>query len=102
VLCWWIVHRLLSLNQRHLGLWYQSLRILNYFTKVPTIAISSDTDKFKTGESTTITFTLSEVSTDFDATDVVVTGGILTDFALKANETKVYTATFTPTANSAT
>jgi hypothetical protein len=33
---------------------------------------------------------------------VVVTGGILTDFALKANETKVYTATFTPTANSAT
>jgi hypothetical protein len=37
-------------------------------TKVPTIAISSDTDKLKTGESTTITFTLSEVSTDFDAT----------------------------------
>jgi hypothetical protein len=26
----------------------------------------------------------------------------LTDFALKANETKVYTATFTPTANSTT
>ncbi|CAC9507708.1 hypothetical protein formerly called flagellar hook-length control protein FliK, partial [uncultured Gammaproteobacteria bacterium] len=71
-------------------------------TKVPTIAISSDTDKLKVGESTTITFTLSEVSADFDATDIVVTGGILTDFALKANETKVYTATFTPTANSAT
>jgi hypothetical protein len=50
-------------------------------TKVPTIAISSDTDKLKTGESTTITFTLSEVSTDFDATDVVVTGGILTDLS---------------------
>jgi hypothetical protein len=63
-------------------------------TKVPTIIISSDTDKLKAGESTTITFTLSEISTDFDTTDVVVTGGILTDFVLKANETKVYTATY--------
>jgi hypothetical protein len=36
-----------------------------------------------------------------DATDIVVTGGVLTDFALKANETKIYIATFTPT-NSAT
>jgi hypothetical protein len=31
-------------------------------TKVPTIAISSDMDKLKVGESATITFTLSEVS----------------------------------------
>jgi hypothetical protein len=51
---------------------------------VPTIIISSDTDKLKAGESTTITFTLSEISTDFDTTDVVVIGGILTDFVLKA------------------
>jgi hypothetical protein len=55
---------------------------------VPTIIISSDTDKLKAGESTTITFTLSEISTDFDTTDVVVTGGILTDFVLK--ETVLY------------
>jgi hypothetical protein len=47
-------------------------------------------DKLKVGESATITFTLSEVSADFDTTDIVVTGGILTDFALKANETKIY------------
>jgi hypothetical protein len=53
---------------------------------VPTIAISSDVDKLKAGESTTITFTLSEVSADFDATDIVVIGGILTDFALKAHQ----------------
>jgi hypothetical protein len=32
-------------------------------TKVPTIVISSDVDKLKAGESTTITFTLSEVVT---------------------------------------
>jgi hypothetical protein len=31
------------------------------------------------------------------STAFVVTGGILTDFALKANESKIYTATFTPT-----
>jgi hypothetical protein len=42
------------------------------------IAISSDMDKLKVGESATITFTLSEVSADFDTTDIVVTGGILT------------------------
>jgi hypothetical protein len=50
--------------------------------------------KLKAGENATITFILSEISTDFDATDIVVTGGILTDFVLKANETKIYTATF--------
>jgi hypothetical protein len=44
--------------------------LLTIDTKVPTIAISSDVDKLKAGESTTITFTLSEVSTDFDATDI--------------------------------
>jgi hypothetical protein len=31
---------------------------------VPTIIISSDTDKLKAGESTTITFTLSEKNTE--------------------------------------
>jgi ribosome biogenesis SPOUT family RNA methylase Rps3 len=58
--------------------------------------------KLKAGENATITFILSEISTDFDATDIVVIGGILTDFVLKANETKIYTATFTPTLNSVT
>jgi hypothetical protein len=45
-------------------------------TNLPTIAITSNVSKLKVGESATITFTLSEVSADFDATDVVVTGGI--------------------------
>jgi hypothetical protein len=52
-------------------------------TNLPAIAITSNVSQLKTGESTTITFTLSEVSTDFDATDVVVTGGILTDLLYK-------------------
>jgi hypothetical protein len=29
VLCWWIVYLLLDLNQQHLGLWYQSLKVLD-------------------------------------------------------------------------
>jgi hypothetical protein len=60
------------------------------------VSIVKNTELFTSAPSTLILPALSEVSTDFDATDVVVTGGILTDFALKANETKVYTATFTP------
>jgi hypothetical protein len=58
--------------------------------------------KLKAGESATITFTLSEASPDFTKDDVSVLGGVLSDIILKFGETKVYTATFTPTANSAT
>jgi hypothetical protein len=60
------------------------------FASAPsTLVLPAASLKLKAGESTTITFTLSEISTDFDTTDVVVTGGILTDFVLKANETGV-------------
>jgi hypothetical protein len=65
-------------------LWVQK-GVTTLDAKPLTIAISSNVSKLKAGESTTITFTLSEVSADFDATDIVVTGGILTDFVLKAN-----------------
>ncbi|WP_369178015.1 Ig-like domain-containing protein [Candidatus Thiodubiliella endoseptemdiera] len=71
-------------------------------TVTPTIAIRSDMSALKAGETAMITFTLSEVSTDFVAADVTVTGGVLSGFALKSGETKVYTATFTPTADSTT
>jgi hypothetical protein len=66
----------------------------------PTIAITSNTSALKVGEVAIITFTLSEVSTDFIQNDVIVIGGSLSNFALKTGETRVYTATFTPTANS--
>lgn len=46
------------------------------------------------GDTDTLTFTLSEVSTDFSATDITVTGGTLSGFA---GSGVVYTATFTPT-----
>ena len=48
----------------------------------------------------TLTFTSSEVTTDFTAEDVTVSGGTLSDFA--AMSTTVYTAKFTPSSSGAT
>ena len=68
-------------------------------TIAPTIAISSSKSALKIGETATITFTLSESSTDFIANDVTITGGTIS--ALSGSG-RVYTATFTPAANSTT
>lgn len=68
-------------------------------TVAPVIALSTNKANLITGESATLTFTLSEASTTFTASDVSVSGGSLTNF--KGSD-KFYTATFTPTANSAT
>ena len=64
-------------------------------TRSPTVAISADRANLQTGETSVLTFTLSEAATDFDASDVVVTGGTLSDFRGSGT---TYTATFTPTA----
>ena len=65
----------------------------------PTIAISSDATSLKAGETATLTFTLSESSSDFVASDVIFTGGALSNFSGSGT---TYTATFTPTADSTT
>jgi hypothetical protein len=91
----------MSITSANAELWIQKgITILD--AKPPTIAISSNVSKLKAGESVTITFTLSEASSDFTKDDVSVLGGVLSDIILKFGETKVYTATFTPTANSVT
>ena len=69
-------------------------------TVIPTIAITSGASSLKAGETTTVTFTLSEASTDFVAGDISVSGGSLSNFA--ASSSTVYTATFTPTSDSTT
>ena len=68
-------------------------------TIAPTIAITSSKPSLKAGDTATLTFTLSEAVTDFDATDITVSGGTLSGFTGSGTS---YTATFTPTANSTT
>ncbi len=71
-----------------------------YDTQAPTVTITSDKASVGgndgvTVETATLTFTLSEPSTDFIASDVVVVNGSIG--TLTANGTNdVYTATFTP------
>jgi hypothetical protein len=57
----------------------------------PSIVVSSDKTMLKLGETAKLTFTLSEPSSDFTASDVVVRGGTLIDFAGSATQ---YAATF--------
>ncbi|NAX48783.1 tandem-95 repeat protein [Photobacterium halotolerans] len=66
-------------------------------TVLPTVTISSDKPALKQGETATITFTLSESSSDFAIGDVAVTGGSLSNFAGSGTS---YSATFTPDVNS--
>jgi hypothetical protein len=65
----------------------------------PTIAISSNSFSLAEAQTATITFTLSESSSNFAAGDVTATGGALSNFSGSGT---TYTALFTPTANSTT
>jgi len=76
-----------------------TINTLKADTIAPTIAITSDKASLKVGQVATLTFTLSEPATDFDASDLAVAGGTLT--SLTGSGTS-YSATFTPTANSKT
>jgi methionine-rich copper-binding protein CopC len=69
-------------------------------TVAPTVIITTNNSALTVGETATLTFTLSEASIDFILDDISVTGGALSGF--NAISPIVYTATFTPTANSTT
>lgn len=65
----------------------------------PTIAISSNDSNLIAGETATISFTLSEPSSNFALNDLTASGGSLSNF----NGTGIsYTVVFTPTTNSTT
>jgi len=68
-------------------------------TVPPAVAITSDAAALAAGQSTTLTFTLSEAVSDFTAADVAVTGGTLSNFQRDPNNPLKYTATFTPEAS---
>lgn len=63
----------------------------------PTIAITSDVASLGADKKANLTFTLSEASTTFTSSDIRVTGGTLSNFA---GTNLIYTAVFTPNANS--
>nr|WP_284499986.1 Ig-like domain-containing protein [Synechococcus sp. MU1648] len=79
---------------------WQSVSITITDATAPTIAITEDDadDTLGAGDTSTLTFTLSEASTDFIESDATVTGGSFSNWT--AVSSTVYTATFTPTANS--
>ncbi|WP_298312828.1 Ig-like domain-containing protein [uncultured Aquimarina sp.] len=64
----------------------------------PTVSISLSDATLTAGETSTITFTFSEVPVGFTETDVTVQNGTLTGFTITADST-IYTAVFTPTPN---
>ena len=68
----------------------------------PSISITHDDadDSLRAGETAALTFTLSEASTDFVESDVTLSGGSLSNWT--AVSSTIYTATFTPTADSTT
>ena len=63
----------------------------------PTIAISSDLSSLKSGDNAILSFVLSEPSSDFNRSDISVSGGSLSNFSGSGSS---YSATFTPNANS--
>jgi hypothetical protein len=70
---------------------------INYDTSAPTVDITrAGSSSLKSGETETITFTLSESSANFISTDITVSGGSISGFTGSGTS---YTATFTPTAN---
>lgn len=67
-------------------------------TVLPTVAIASSVNALTSGQTANLTFTLSEASSDFSLADVTVSGGALSNWT--ASSATVYTAMFTPAANS--
>ena len=65
-------------------------------TAAPTLAITSDKASLKAGETASITFTFSETPLGFDASDLVVSGGVLGPLS---GSGLTRSATFTPVSN---
>lgn len=67
-------------------------------TQAPTIEVTFDTDALIVGDTSTVTFTFSEVPVGFALEDLDVVGGELSGLAVSAENPLVWTATFIPTA----
>ncbi|MET0241742.1 MAG: Ig-like domain-containing protein [Sphingobium sp.] len=67
-------------------------------TTAPTVAITAPDAVLNSSQTTTLTFTFSEVPAGFTASDVTVTGGVVNGLAVSASDPRVYTAALTPSA----
>ena len=77
-----------------------TMRIDTVDFTAPTVTVSANTRQLGVDQTATVTFELSEASSDFTANDVTVSGGTLGD--LTPTSATTYTAIFTPTENSTT
>ncbi len=68
-------------------------------TTAPTATITLSDSTLTVGETATVTITFSEEVTAFELADLTAENGTLTDLVKSTTDAKVYTATFTPTAN---
>ena len=75
----------------------ESINSMQADTLSPTIAVAATKSSLIAADTASLTFTLSEPSTNFIASDVSVTGGAVSGFTGSGTN---YTAIFTPTANS--
>lgn len=66
---------------------------------LPTIAITMSDYALGRGETSIVTFTFSEAPTGFANADVTVANGTISTVTVDGGDAKIYTATFTPTAN---
>ncbi|EPJ48990.1 MAG: hypothetical protein OFPI_26600 [Osedax symbiont Rs2] len=68
-------------------------------TKAPTLTIHMADTALMIGETSIVTFTFSETPTGFTQNDIRVDSGSLSNIVVDSNDDKVYTATFTPSAD---
>ncbi|WP_336951649.1 Ig-like domain-containing protein [Sphingobium aromaticivastans] len=66
-------------------------------TTAPTVAISATPAALVAGQTATVTFSFSEAPAGFDASDISVSGGTLSNLTVSPGNANVYTATLTPT-----
>jgi len=71
------------------------ITLMNDDTQRPTVSISSNQPRIKAGESSTLTFKFTTYPLDFTASDIIATGGSLSELT-PTDDGLNYTARFTP------
>ncbi|MCJ8337428.1 MAG: Ig-like domain-containing protein [Pseudomonadales bacterium] len=73
--------------------------IIDVDSEAPTVTIIMTDSALKTGDTSLVTFTFSETPIGFAQDDISVQNGSLSDIIVNSTDDKIYTATFTPSAD---